>query len=133
MTMVIVATIRRHQMTDQAVVVVMSKTALIRFHCRHGYDDHVVLRISPARLDRAFAATDPEFYATVHEGTVAALMALPDGVRLQAPIVGACDGAIYFRNGRHRARAAVRLGLRVIPAIVPVDDVLALRALLTAF
>ena len=60
----------------------------LRFHCNRGGDE-VVLRVSPATLDRAFAATDPELHGSVSAGKVEWMLSRPDGERLQAPIVGA--------------------------------------------
>ena len=104
----------------------------LRFTCAFRRDDEVILRVNPAALDRAFAATDSEFHASVHDGKVDELMQ-PIDEPIKAPIVGACDGQIYFVNGRHRARAAMRLGLRVIPIVVDHDNAAEVRALLERF
>ena len=95
--------------------------------------DEVVLRVSPYALDRAFAATDPEMYQSVHDGKVAQLMKLPEGTRVPAPKIAACDGRLGFEDGRHRARVAKLQGLKVIPVLVPKDNVADVRQLLAKF
>jgi len=86
----------------------------------------------PRALDRAFATTDPQFYASVRDGWVAQLMELPADEPIRAPIVGAYDGRICFENGRHRARAAMLQGL-TIPVIVDRDNAAEVRELLARF
>jgi hypothetical protein len=86
----------------------------MRFDCSYRRDDQTFLRVSPGALDRAFAATSPRFYASVHPGKIAQLMALPDDElnEIKAPIVGVYEGCLTFENGRHRARAACRARTR---------------------
>jgi hypothetical protein len=105
----------------------------MRFTCSFRRDDQTILRVSPGALDRAFAATDPQLYASVHPGKVAHLMALPADARINAPVIGVYDGRLIFENGRHRARAALLLGLEAIPVIVDKDNVAEVRGLLARF
>jgi hypothetical protein len=105
----------------------------LRFSCSNRREDQVILRVSPRALDRAFAATDPQFYASVSIAKVARLLELPADERIPAPIIGAYDGRIGFENGRHRARAAMLQGLKVIPVIVYRDNAAAVRELLARF
>jgi hypothetical protein len=105
----------------------------LRFTCSGRRDDQTFLRVSPRALDRAFAATDPQFYASVSGDRVAQLMELPADECIKAPIIGVCDGRIGFENGRHRARAAMLQGLRVIPVIVDRDNAAEVRDLLAGF
>jgi hypothetical protein len=96
-------------------------------------DDQIILRVNPRALDRAFAATDPLFYASVVSGRVDQLMAMPADERIRAPVIGATEGRLVFKNGRHRARAALLQGHKVIPVIVDKDNVAEVRKLLARF
>ena len=82
----------------------------LRFTCAYRSDRETFLHVSTRALDRAFAAANPELYAVVHEATVKSLMAYDNEDPLKAPIIGVYDGVLNFQNGRHRARAALRLG-----------------------
>ena len=104
----------------------------IRFRCNHD-GGKIVLRVSTGALDRAFAATDPEFYRSVSTAKVDRMLSWPDGARLQAPIVGAHEGRLSFQNGRHRARAALLQGSRTIPVIVDRDNADEVLAVLAKF
>jgi hypothetical protein len=105
----------------------------LRFTCSGRRADQTFLRVSPRTLDRAFAATDPQFYASVFAGRVARLMELPADECIKAPIIGVCNGRIGFENGRHRARAAMLQGLRAIPVIVDRNNAAEVRELLARF
>jgi hypothetical protein len=105
----------------------------MRFDCSDRHEDQTILRVNPGALDRAFAATSPRLYASVHPGKVAHLMALPADVCINAPSVGVYEGCLTFENGRHRARAALLLGLKAIPVIVDKDNVAEVRGLLARF
>ena len=108
----------------------------LKFTCQPRRDNQLLLRVNPATLDRAFAATDPLLYGSVSEGKVGKFMALEipaDSDGLSAPVVGVTDGRIEIEDGLHRARAAARLGLKAIPVIVHKDDVAELRAVLAKF
>ena len=105
----------------------------IRFTCSGRCEDQTILRGSTHALDRAFAATDPLFYATVSDGKVTRLMELPTDARIKAPIIGVFEGHLCFENGRHRARAAMLQGLKVIPVIVDKENAAEVRQLLTRF
>ena len=105
----------------------------LRFTCSGRRDGAIILRVSPHALDRAFAATDPQFYASVSADRVARLMELPTDECIKAPIVGVCNGRICFENGRHRARAAMLQGLKVIPIIVDRSNAVEVRELLARF
>jgi hypothetical protein len=105
---------------------------MVAFSC-FCHEDQVILQVSPRALDRAFAATDPRFYASVVSARVKQLMAMPADERVRAPVIGATEGRLVFKNGRHRARAALLQGLKVIPVIVDKDNVAEVRALLARF
>jgi hypothetical protein len=108
----------------------------LKFTCQPRREGQTTLRVNPATLDRAFAATNPLLYGSVSEGKVQELMELEipaDSDGLRVPVVGVTDGRIKFEDGRHRARAAARLGLKAIPVIVHKDDVAGLRAVLAKF
>ena len=105
----------------------------MRFTCSNRRDYETILRVSPRTLDLAFAATDPRLYALVRPGRVEQLMKVPDESPLGAPSIWVADGCLHFENGRHRARAAMLLGLRTIPVVVDPDNVTAVRELLARF
>jgi hypothetical protein len=101
------------------------------FHCRR-LEGEVVLRVSNRALDRAFAATDPGMYQ-LDPRKIEWMLAFPDGTRLRAPRIAAQDGRIGFINGRHRARAALLQGLKVLPVLVFKDNVAQVREVLARF
>ena len=69
-------------------------------------------------------------YTSVRDGLVARLMQYRSEERIKAPIIEAYDGRLYFQNGRHRARAALRPGFKVIPVVVYKKNVAEVRELL---
>jgi hypothetical protein len=104
----------------------------IRFTCGNRSDNETILRVSTRALDRAFAATDPEMYA-LSENKIAFLMDELAGQVITAPVIGVYEGQLIFENGRHRARVALRQGVKVIPVIVEKDNVAAVRDLLKIY
>jgi hypothetical protein len=106
----------------------------IKFDCSlRRREDEALLRISPYSLDRAYAATDPEMYQSVHDGKVAWLQRLPEATRVPAPKIGATEGRIWFEDGRHRARVAKLQGRKVLPVLVHKDNIAEVRQLLSKF
>jgi hypothetical protein len=109
-----------------------SKMAL-KFDCSlRRREDEVVLRVSPRTLDRALAATNPEFYRP-DDWRIQRLLELPEGTRVAIPKIGACDGCFGFEDGRHRMWAAKQQGLKVIPVAVRKTNVAELQQLLSRF
>lgn len=105
----------------------------LHFHCTRR-DDQVVLQVSTRALDRAHAATDPQQYLRIGAGGAASLMQWStDDEPIRAPQISVYDGQLSFTDSRHRARAALLQGRKVIPVIVHRDNVADVRALLAQF
>jgi hypothetical protein len=84
------------------------------------------------RIMQSESITDPELYK--HDrGKIARLMELPEGTRVPAPKIAACDGLLGFEDGRHRALVAKLQGLKAIPVLVRADNVAEVRQLLSKF
>jgi hypothetical protein len=100
--------------------------------------EQMVLRVSPAVLDRAFQATNPAQYQ--HESyKIARLLEIPDTdydgtpTRFRMPIIGASLGKIGFEDGRHRALLAKQHGLKVMPVAVRRDNLPEVRRVLSDY
>ena len=92
--------------------------------------DYIVLQVGTRALDAAFRATDPVFYATISDARARKFIEYRGENPVRAPVVAIFAGSLRFTDGRHRHRAALRLGRTTIPIIVHQLDVTEVRALL---